>query len=183
MGLFSKLFGDNKEVKEAFESAAKTVLSGAEKKFGDLGEEAKSIAAEIKSAAQASDGREAYAPAAKQAAPSGLSWGEEMPDEPNQFNYPGPYDRYFDNLFRTEFPEYDITCKESRYGKALVYTFRKDQRTALIVELLPQRSSVYKLRRDCATMGIPYLRYYYDHEGWWNTYSYVTERTRAALNG
>ena len=59
----------------------------------------------------------------------------------------------------------------------------RDQKTALIVELLPQRSSVYKLRRDCATMGIPYLRYYYDHEGWWNTYSYVTERTRAALNG
>ena len=100
MGLFSKLFGDNKEVKEALGSAAKTVLSEAEKKFGDLGEEAKAIAADIKIAAQVSSARDAGAPAAKQPAPSGLSWGEEMPDEPNQFNYPGSYDRYFDNLFR-----------------------------------------------------------------------------------
>ena len=29
--------------------------------------------------------------------------------------------------------------------------------------------------------GIPYLRFYYNHEGWWNTRSYVTRRIANAL--
>ena len=50
------------------------------------------------------------------------------------------------------------------------------------IAMLGQSSAAYKIRRDCLRQGIPYLRYYYDHEGWWNTRAYVTQRTRAALN-
>ena len=32
-----------------------------------------------------------------------------------------------------------------------------------------------------SAQGIPYIRFYYDHEGWWNTKSYVIRRTSEAL--
>ena len=59
----------------------------------------------------------------------------------------------------------------------------KDGQKALVVELLSRSSAAAKLRRDCQREGIPYLRYYYDYEGWWNTRSYVTRRTAQALEG
>ena len=52
---------------------------------------------------------------------------------------------------------------------------------ALVVELLSQGSDAYRLRKQCRADGIAYLRYYYDHEGWWNTKAYVIECTRGAL--
>jgi hypothetical protein len=39
----------------------------------------------------------------------------------------------------------------------------------------------YKLRNECRAQGIPYLRFYYDHDGWWNTRSYVTRRIAGQL--
>ena len=105
-----------------------------------------------------------------------------MPAEENQFNYPGTYIEYFDHVFKTEFPEYRITCEQPKYDGTLFIFWQGPQR-ALVVELLPQHSAAAKLRKDCLSSGIPYLRYYYDHDGWWNTYSYVRDRTRAALGG
>ena len=31
--------------------------------------------------------------------PIGRSWGERMPNEPNQYNYPGSYREYFEDIF------------------------------------------------------------------------------------
>ena len=117
-------------------------------------------------------------------AESGDSWGPEMPDEPNQFNYSGTYLEYFTEIFQTEFPEYRVARAVGTSRKPVtVFTFWNGDAKALVVELMPQSSAAKKLRRDCADLGIPYLRYYYDHDGWWNTRSYVIRRTRAALKG
>ena len=119
-----------------------------------------------------------------EAAESGDSWGPEMPDEPNQFNYDGTYLEYFTEIFETEFPEYRIESLSSAANKPVtVFTFWKGDEKALVVELMPQSSEARKQRTDCAKLGIPYLRYYYDHDGWWNTRSYVIRRTKAALEG
>lgn len=116
-------------------------------------------------------------------AESGDSWGPEMPDEPNQFNYDGTYLEYFNDIFKTEFSaEYYIESETSDARKPVtVFTFWNGTKKALVVELMPQSSSAQKQRKICAAEGTPYLRYYYDHEGWWNTRSYVVRRTRAAL--
>lgn len=112
--------------------------------------------------------------------PSGFSWGETMPDEENQFNFRGSYVEYFDGIFRTEFPQYRLECEVPR-KKATVFTFYSGAQKALVVELLASSSASKKLRMNCAEQGIPYLRFYYDHHGWWNTRSYVITRTRNAL--
>lgn len=115
--------------------------------------------------------------------PFGRSWGETMPAEENQFNYNGPYDRYFEEIFRAEFPSYRLERQDVPGGRRVIFTFWDGARKALVVELLNQSSDSQKLRRDCRVTGVPYLRYYYDHEGWWNTRSYVVDRTRKALEG
>ena len=51
----------------------------------------------------------------------------------------------------------------------------------LVVEVISDSSNPYKLMKDCHAQGIPYLRFYYDHDGWWNTKSYVTRRISKAL--
>ena len=40
----------------------------------------------------------------------------------------------------------------------------------------------YRIRKECRAAGVPYLRYYYNYHGWWNTKAYVIERTGKALN-
>jgi hypothetical protein len=115
--------------------------------------------------------------------PLGRSWGETMPAEENQFNYNGTYDRYFEEIFRTEFSAYRLERQDVPGGRRVIFTFWDGARKALVVELLNQSSDSQKLRRDCRASGVPYLRYYYDHEGWWNTRSYVVDRTRKALEG
>ena len=116
--------------------------------------------------------------------PSGDSWGPTMPNEPNQFNFAGSYLDYFTGIFQTEFPEYRVSRAVGTSAKPVtVFTFWNGNTKALVVELMPQSSAAKKLRRECAQLGIPYLRYYYDHEGWWNTRSYVIRRTKAALQG
>lgn len=115
-------------------------------------------------------------------APSGDSWGPVMPAEPNQFNSGLSYDEYFTNLFNEVFASsYQIDSERVRNRKAMVYTFSREGEKKLVVEVISTKTSPYKLRKDCRAQGLPYLRYYYDHDGWWNTKSYVTRRTAKAL--
>ncbi len=114
--------------------------------------------------------------------PSGVSWGERMPNEPNQYNYYGTFWEYFEDIFHHEFAEYTVTRQENpRALSVYTYFFSKGDGKLLAVELLAKRNEVYKVRNDCRKQGIPYLRFYYDVDGWWNTRSYVTERIRKAL--
>lgn len=115
------------------------------------------------------------------ASPSGLSWGEVMPAEENQFNSGLPYYQYFDKILREGFPGYQISGESVRGGNSAVFTFSQGGRCALIVEILNRKSSAQKLRRTCREQGTPYLRFYHDYHGWWNTKSYVLGRVRGAL--
>lgn len=115
--------------------------------------------------------------------PLGRSWGEKMPDEPNQFNYPGTYLEYFEDIFHREFSAYRVTKQgNDRSGRTTVYTLWQGEQTSLVVEILSQHCDVRRLRADCERGGTPYLRFYYDHEGWWNARSYVVSRIEKALN-
>lgn len=115
-------------------------------------------------------------------ATSGVSWGELKPNEPNQYNYYGTFWEYFEDIFHDEFGEYTVTRKENPRARSVyTYYFSKGDGTKLVVELLAKRNEVYKVRDDCRRQGIPYLRFYYDVEGWWNTRAYVTDRIRKAL--
>ena len=174
MGILSKLFGDKNE-KSALDRLKGIVQEAVE---GITGEEKPAPAPQTQPL-QVGGGSVTPIPAAT--GPSGFSWGEVMPDEENQFNYSGTYVEYFEKIFRENFPDYRIE-KELRSGmKAAVFTFWRGDAKALVVELLSQGSDAYRLRKQCRADGIAYLRYYYDHEGWWNTKAYVIERTSGAL--
>ena len=115
---------------------------------------------------------------------SGFSWGDEMPKEENQFNFNGTYEQYFEGIFRSEFASYRIEKEVVARGhRRLIFRFFEGDRNALVVEIMPSVSESKKLRSDCRAQGVPYLRYYHDHEGWWNTRSYVVRRTSEALRG
>lgn len=115
--------------------------------------------------------------------PIGRSWGERMPDEPNQFNYPGTYIQYFEDIFHTEFAAYRVLRSENPLSeKTTIYTFFDAyDRQVLVVEITAQSADIRKLRRDCERAGMPYLRFYYNHDGWWNARSYVVKRIKTAL--
>ncbi len=115
----------------------------------------------------------------------GVSWGEEMPAEENLFNSGKAPAAYFKDIFLAEFADYEL-AEEAGWGgadRSWIFRFRKGGEDKLVVELLPENSSAVKLREKCRKQGLPYLRYYTNHEGWWNTRSYVVNRTRAALGG
>ncbi len=112
---------------------------------------------------------------------SGDSWGDEMPSEENQYNYNGTYIQYFEDIFLRDFPELTFERQDLPGTCRSVYTFYEGPSKALILELMNETSSAGKIRLDAGREGIPYLRFYYDHEGWWNTRSYVTRRIREAL--
>ena len=120
-------------------------------------------------------------PAVEEEGPSGDSWGPTMPDEPNQFNSGMNYQDYFSSVFNEAFSGYQIDKKDVRDGRAMVFTFLQAGTVKLVVEVISERSNPNKLREDCRKQHIPYLRYYYDYDGWWNTKSYVTRRTSKAL--
>lgn len=169
MGIFSKLFGDKASIIDDIAAAKKQELLDRLEK-------------------EKSDAETSYSTAGKDnavtpKAPSGFSWGPEMPDEENQYNYNGTYKEYFNDVFRTEFPDYTLESADTNNGRATVFIFYKDGQKALVVELLSRKSSADKLRSDCRKERLPYLRYYYDYHGWWNTREYVKQRTRNALNG
>ena len=116
--------------------------------------------------------------------PIGRSWGERMPNEPNQYNYPGSYREYFEDIFSREFAAYRTVRSENpRSDRASSYTFYDGNRPVLVVELLSRRCDVNQIREGCRRSGTPYLRFYYDYEGWWNARSYVVNRIRNALGG
>ena len=163
-----------------------------------LGEGKKEVLGALKDAAQKADSflneAQASRPAQnaapqreperwKQPAQSGVSWGEDMPAEENQYSFSGSYLAYFDMVFSQEFPQYRITRETPKKGHSTIYSFWLGERKALVAELMSERSEANKLRSDCRARGIPYVRFYYDHDGWWNTRSYVAQRTRAALEG
>ena len=113
--------------------------------------------------------------------PSGNSWGPVMPQEENQFSYSGAYYDYFYNVFRDEFPEYEVTKDVIDKRNATVFTFAQGGSNVLIVEVMSQTGTSGKIRSDCAKQGIKYLRFYHNHNGWWNTRSYVAGRVGSAL--
>ena len=165
MGFLSKLFG-----------------GGAEKAANDLFNEFwKDAGGSPVPADGSSQTQQAPVQQAAKSGPSGFSWGPVMPDEENQFNFGGAYHDYFERIYRAEFPAYQLDKQFSPNGRATVFTFFKDGRKVLAVEVISEKSSPYKLRRSCQAEGVAYLRFYYDHDGWWNTRRYVVERTGKAL--
>ncbi len=131
------------------------------------------------------------------------SCGEEMPSELNQYNYNGSPQAYFLEVLTEAFPEYTVRKDEIFYqspmqlvldygGKyhresgpstpAYLYTVRDDETVLLAVEVLSLYSKSRKTNRHSFEgQGIPYIRFYYDADGWWNTKSYVTQRAILAL--
>ena len=164
MGLFDKLI---KSFKESLTDDEKESLN-------QLGEA-------LKASAEEKEREEKEREERPQAAAEESYEDERVPAEECQYNFKGTYLQYFDKVFNEEFPEYRVERVKAEDSRAYIYTFYEGARTALIVELLNSSSARKKLREDCRKNGTPYLRYYYDHEGWWNTRSYVTTRTRAAL--
>lgn len=199
MSFLSKLFGEKGdklaneimgELKGAADQLDKAVKkSGIDDALGKAADELSdagakvttSVSGAVKSAGtQQSAGTQVSQPAAVNTG-SDASWGETMPAEENQFTYPGTYADYFNNVFTSEFPGYEISYATGYNSNSTVFTFMKEGYKALVVEILPESSCAKKLRNECKMNNIPYIRFYHNHDGWWNTRSYVTGRTRAAL--
>ena len=104
-----------------------------------------------------------------------------MPEEENQYSFPGTHTEYFEKIFREEFPQFTVERSDIRNGWITVYRFLSGSRTVLVVELMTEKSVAEKLRETCRSENIPYQRFYYDHRGWWNTRSYVVGRIKGAL--
>ena len=179
MGFFSKLLGENSELGELLNDVANVIkqesvnlheseIAGAETTYTDHDDSAYLNKLE----------KENYG-----SADYGFSWGPVMPDEPNQYNFNGTYKEYFRDVFSSTYSSYRIEESEAYNGRGTIFTFWEGDKKALVVELLSRKSSVCKLREDCQKAHIPYLRFYYDYDGWWNTREYVIQRTRVALMG
>ena len=184
MGLFSKLLGDaGAELEKALDEAGKA-LGEAAKKAGitenDIKKAVESAKAE-KASAPAQAAKAAEKSADEDLGPSGFSWGPTMPDEPNQYNFDGTYKQYFEGIFKSEFGSFKITREKGYGGNTTVYRFYEGDKQALVVELMPSKSSSRALRENCRKQGIPYRRFYIDYEGWWNTRTYVITRMNEAL--
>ncbi len=191
MGLFDKILkevGEKvpdlnlDELKKNVGEAVNTLKDEAEKAGLDLDSVKESIAAAKQEAVESIKAEQAEKAAGEA---SGWWGGDVPPAEENLFTFPGTPAAYFEKIFAEEFSEYRVE-KEAGWGgyeRSTVYTFYDGARKALVTEVLPDSSEARKLKEKCAREGIPYLRYYTGHEGWWNTRSYVTERTRKALKG
>ena len=189
MGLFDKILkevGDKvpdlnlEELKKNVGEAVNTIKTEAEKAGLDLDSVKESIAAAKEEVVTAVK-EESAGKAAGEA--SGWWGGEEPPAEENLFTFAGTPAQYFEKIFAEDFPGYRVE-KSAGWGgfeRSTIYTFYEGDRKALVTEVVPDSSEAQKLREKCAKEGVPYLRYYVGHEGWWNTRSYVVERTRKAL--
>ncbi len=193
MSLFSKLLKAATDKDIDLEKLAKNVTDAAEK-FGNqventlkesgaidqlkkLGEE---LEAKEKAAEAGAQTQEIAAEAAARGtAPAGVWWGELMPAEENQYNSGLDYLTYFRRIFAEDFAGYRI--EEGEFYGAKNFTFFKGDEKALVVELLSARSSAQRLRNACRAEGTPYLRFYYNVEGWWNVRAYVVQRIQGAL--
>ena len=202
MGLFSKLLKDVTEAaaQQKWDEAVDKVRSS--ETIRDLAEKVKTgvnaleseIAAREEQArafseragGQPQEDRENSFPAdndrtgASQAT-SGSSYGPDIPAEENQFTCGVPFQEYFEGIFRDEFPDWHFEKEELSPRRRFAYTFYSGDRKALVVELMSETCSANKLRISCEREGIPYVRFYFDHEGWWNTRSYVTRRLHEAV--
>jgi len=110
---------------------------------------------------------------------SGFSWGENMPVDENQYNYNGTFMEYFEFVIKEEYPMYKLVVNHDE-KQFLLYDGTKP---VLAVEILSECDNTNWLRNKCKYEGTPYCRFYYDHQGWWNTREYVKHRTHLALDG
>lgn len=171
MGLFSKILkGAGSELN--LDKIVKAVSDAAEK----IADKADGQGNARPSASVYSNSQ-SYSPAPA----SGFSWGDEMPAEENQYNYPGSYIQYFQHVFEEDFPQYQIVYERLGKRPLEAFSFYEGGRKVLVVEIKSENSEAQWLRRVCATEGTPYLRFYYNHDGWWNTREYVDTRVRQAL--
>lgn len=108
-------------------------------------------------------------------------WYDVVPAEECQYNFNGPYLAYFRKIFTEDFPGYDLKLDVIDDQRRYKYTFRRGEAVALVVELMTENSEANSLRRECQKNGVPYLRFYFDHQGWWNTRAYVKERVSKVL--
>ena len=171
MGLFSKLFG------KAVEDAAESMFGSEKHYFDNLREDDKPQPVSQRSSVEP--------PKPKGEQPRGnLPWGDIMPAEENQYSFSGNYIQYFEKIFSEEFPSYQITHEPApKWQKpGEIFTFMNAGRRVLVVELMSEKCSAKKLKYQCRNEGVPYLRFYYDHHGWWNARSYVAGRVRSALS-
>ena len=167
MSFLSKLFGGDKDAEKAAKDLLSKLFENASSKKPDASTEQEPAPAAAESKPEQSE------------APCGV------PEEENQYNYNGTYEQYFEHVFASDFPAYRFEKSYiDDYGKhRVIYTFFSGAAKSLVIELMTESSEAVKFRNDCVKSGVPYLRFYYDHEGWWNTRSYVSERIRGALNG
>ena len=177
MGLFSKLFGGDKEAEKAANSLFNELFKAAEAEKAKEKENAGASAAP-----SAEEPQNQYASAPEEATgPSGFSWGPVMPAEENQYNFNGPYTAYFEKIFHEEFQDLTFERKDPKGQHAIIYTFFGAAGKARVIELLSSSSEAKKVRENCHREGTPYLRFYIDYEGWWNTKAYVIDRMQKAL--
>ena len=185
MGLLSKLTGGNPDIENAakdlfggLKDAAQQIQSG----LSDLGDamEAAGLSPENLVPKEAKEILEEERKESGAGA-SGFSYGPDMPDEENQFNYGGPFYEYFENIFGSEFPEFRFERELSPNGKRYTYRFYSGDALAMVVELIDQNNAAVALRNKCGREGIPYYRFCYNHQGWWNTRAYVVQRMNEAL--
>ncbi len=170
MGFLSKLFG-------GLDKAASDMFGEEKHYFDNLNKADEPEAPKPAKPAVMPNGQ----PAPKQY--GNLPWGDLMPAEENQYSAGGSYIDYFNRIFTEDISGYQISHAPAENGRAAtIFTFTAAGRTALIVELMSERSSAYRLRNECLRNGTPYLRFYYDHHGWWNTRSYVIGRVRSKLS-
>lgn len=163
MGFLSKLFG--KELEKAATDLVNGILDGQS-----------NSATNDKPAAQSA------APASGTARVTDHAYGGKMPTVENQYNYNGTYEQYFENIFSTELGMYRMEKSYLNGNSRTIYTFYSDSLKVLVVELRSESCGAKKLCADCEKENVAYLRFYYDHEGWWNTKTYVTERLLAAVH-
>ncbi|MBQ7058721.1 MAG: hypothetical protein IJM83_05395 [Firmicutes bacterium] len=175
MGLFKKIFGGDQNI--SLEGLAKNLTNAAEKVVSKI----ESYGSDNTSSKPADSFGGYTAPAYEEPEQSGFSWGNRMPAEENQYNYPGNYVQYFAHIFAEDFPAYQAASEKDPKSSATIFTLYQAGRKALVVELKSESSESNRIRRACQMEGTPYLRFYYDHDGWWNTREYVVTRVRSAL--
>lgn len=182
MGMFDKLFGEAvKAINNAAEEIATDVAKDAIKKEFKEEIDAVQNAADRAAAAGHEEMRSTLSSEYVGSA-SGFSWGDDMPAEENQFNFGGDYRAYFEKIFAEDFAGFAVDKEiPSKFPSRTIYRLSSGGSAALVVELLPDTSSTKKLRRECEAAGTPYVRFYYDHDGWWNTREYVKSRINKAL--
>ncbi|MCR5639248.1 MAG: hypothetical protein K6F97_10505 [Lachnospiraceae bacterium] len=174
MGFLSSLFSGNVNL----EKAAELLLSGAARMAKNAMNER--VINGNNSDAQAKVNANSYSNEdVDDDVTSGFSWGENMPVDENQYNYNGTFMEYFEFVIKEEYPMYKLVVNHDE-KQFLLYDGTKP---VLVVEILSECDNTNWLRNKCKYEGTPYCRFYYDHQGWWNTREYVKHRTHLALDG